>query len=166
MDLRAMHPLIRIVYANDVVVEYAQKAHGIPQSGRYFSDVLVEMRRQIVASLIERFGAASVDASGNKAIRLKKLHGSRSDVDIVPMFKYLWVWWNDPADRIGKIQASLYLEATAHRFIIFRMRRPPMASLKGHGQRIDSNVTCEYLSGYGIRWPGKGDWRPAECRHS
>jgi hypothetical protein len=97
MDLRAVHPLIRIVYANDVIVEYAQTAHGIPQTGRYFSDVIVEMRRQIAASLIEKFGAASVDASGKKAIRLKKLPGSRSDVDIVPMFKYLWVWWNNPA---------------------------------------------------------------------
>jgi hypothetical protein len=66
MDLRAVHPLIRIVYANDVIVEYAQKAHGIPQTGRYFSDVIVEMRRQIVISLSEKFGAASVDASGNK----------------------------------------------------------------------------------------------------
>jgi hypothetical protein len=47
LDLRAVHPLIRIAYANDVIVEYAQKAHGIPQTGRYFSDVLVEMRRQI-----------------------------------------------------------------------------------------------------------------------
>ena len=97
MDLRAVHPLIRIAYANDVIVEYAQKVHGIPQSGRYFSDVLVEMRRQIVTSLVEKFGAANVDASGNKAIRLKKLPGSRSDVDIIPMFKFLWVWWNNPA---------------------------------------------------------------------
>jgi hypothetical protein len=102
MDLRAVHPLIRIVYANDVIVEYAQKAHGIPQTGRYFSDVLVEMRRQIVTSLVEKFGAASVDASGNKAIRLKKLPGSRSDVDIVPMFKYLWVWWNNPARQYSQ----------------------------------------------------------------
>ena len=102
MDLRAVHPLVRIVYANDVIVEYGQKAHGIPQVGRYFSDVIVEMRRQITTSLMEKFGAASVDASGNKAIRLKKLPGSRSDVDIVPMFKYLWVWWNNPARQYGQ----------------------------------------------------------------
>src|ERR1700745_915631 len=37
MDLRAVHPLIRIVYADDVIVEYAERAHRIPQSGRYFS---------------------------------------------------------------------------------------------------------------------------------
>jgi hypothetical protein len=97
MDLRAVHPLVRIVYADDVIVEYAERAHRIPQSGRYFSDVVAEMRREITASLTQKFGAASVDASGNKAIRLKKLPGSRSDVDIVPMFKYLWVWWNNSA---------------------------------------------------------------------
>jgi hypothetical protein len=97
MDLRAVHPLIRTVYANEVVVEYAEKALGITQSGRYFSDLIVEMRRQIATSLIEKFGAASVDVSGNKAIRLKKLPGSRADVDIVPVFKYMWVCWDHPA---------------------------------------------------------------------
>ncbi len=97
MDLRAVHPLIRTVYANGVIVEYAEKALGIANSGRYFSDVIVEMRRQIASSLIQKFGAASVDVSGNKAIRLKKLPGSRADVDIVPVFGYMWVWWNHPA---------------------------------------------------------------------
>jgi hypothetical protein len=97
MDLRAVHPLIRTIYANDVVVEYAEKALGITQSGRYFSDVIVDMRREIATSLIEKFGAANVDASGNKAICLKKLPGSRADVDIVPVFNYIWVWWDHPA---------------------------------------------------------------------
>lgn len=31
------------------------------------------------------------------AIRLKKLPGSRPDVDIVPVFKYMWVCWDHPA---------------------------------------------------------------------
>jgi len=96
-DLRAVHPLVRIVYANDVIVEYAEKAHGIPQSGRYFSDVAADMRREITASLTKKFGATNVDALGNKAIRLKKLPGSRADVDIVPAFKYMWMWWDHPA---------------------------------------------------------------------
>ena len=97
IDLRAVHPLIRTDYANGVVVEYAEKALGITLSGRYFSDVIVDMRREIASSLIEKFGAANVDASGSKAIRLKKLPGSRADVDIVPVFNYKWVWWDHPA---------------------------------------------------------------------
>jgi hypothetical protein len=99
MDLRAVHPLIKIDYLNDVIVKYAEQVHRIPQSGRYFTDVVVEMRQQIARSLVEKFGAANVDASGNKAIRLKKLPGSRSDVDIVPMFKYYWVSWNNVAGQ-------------------------------------------------------------------
>jgi hypothetical protein len=97
MDLRAVHPLIRIEYAPNVVVEIAQAAHGIPQSGRYFSDVVVNMRREIRLCLGRKFGAANVDADGNKAVRLKKLQGSRADVDIVPVFNYIWMWWDDPA---------------------------------------------------------------------
>ena len=68
MDLRAVHPLVRIVYANDVIVESAQADHGIPQSGRYFENVVADMRREIATSLTQEFGAEHVDASGNKAI--------------------------------------------------------------------------------------------------
>lgn len=99
MDLRAIHPLVRIVYANDVIVEYAEKVHGIRQSARYFTDVAADMRREITASLTQRFGTANVDASGNKAIRLKKVSGSRADVDIAPGFNYIWMWWDHPAQQ-------------------------------------------------------------------
>ena len=97
MDLRAVHPLIRIEYAQNVVVEAAQVAHGIPQSGRYFSDVVADVRREIRVCLGQKFGAANVDGDGNKAIRLKKLQGSRADVDIVPTFNYIWMWWDELA---------------------------------------------------------------------
>jgi hypothetical protein len=33
----------------------------------------------------------TLDGDGNKAIRLKKLPGSRADVDIVPVFNYIWM---------------------------------------------------------------------------
>ena len=49
------------------------------------------MRREITRELVKRFGASNIDASGNKAIRLKKLPGSRADVDIVLTFRYYWV---------------------------------------------------------------------------
>jgi hypothetical protein len=97
MDLRAVHPLIKIEYAPNVVVEVAQTVHGIPQSGRYFGDVVADVRREIRLCLGQKFGAANVNADGNKAIRLKKLPGSRADVDIVPAFNYIWMWWDDLA---------------------------------------------------------------------
>jgi hypothetical protein len=99
MDLRAAHPLIKIEYAQNVLVEAAQAAHGIPQSGRYFGDVVADVRREIRLCLGQKFGAANVDAGGNKAIRLKKLAGSRADVDIVPAFNYIWMWWDDVAQQ-------------------------------------------------------------------
>jgi hypothetical protein len=102
MDLRAVHPLIKIEYAQNVLVEAAQAAHGIPQSGRYFSDVVADLRREIRLCLGQKFGAANVDADGNKAIRLKKLAGSRADVDIVPAFNYVWMWWDDVARQYGR----------------------------------------------------------------
>jgi hypothetical protein len=97
MDLRAVHPLIRIEYAPNVLVEAAQAAHGIPQSGRYFSDVVTDVRREIKLCLGQKFSAENVDGDGNKTIRLKKLPGSRADVDIVPVFNYIWMWWDHPA---------------------------------------------------------------------
>lgn len=110
MDLRAVHPLIRIEYAQNVVVEAAQAAHPIPQSGRYFSDVVTDMRREIRLCLGQKFGAANVDADGNKAIRLKKLPGSRADVDIVPAFNYIWMWWDELAGQYGRANGVTILD--------------------------------------------------------
>jgi hypothetical protein len=109
MDLRATHPLIRIEYHQGVVVEYAQRVHQIPQSGRYFTDVVADMRREIAVAMGAKFGAANIDASGNKAVRIKKLPGSRADVDVVPVFKYLWMWWNQTAGQYGKSEGITIL---------------------------------------------------------
>jgi hypothetical protein len=109
MDLRAVHPLIRIEYHQNVVVECAQRAHQIPQSGRYFTDVVAGMRREIVTALQAKFGATNVDGSANKAIRLRKLPGSRSDVDVVPAFTYIWMWWNASACRYERVEGVAIL---------------------------------------------------------
>jgi hypothetical protein len=44
------------------------------------------MREVIVADLAGTFGSSRIDATGNKAIRVKGLAGSRSEVDVVPTF--------------------------------------------------------------------------------
>src|SRR5262249_15638702 len=54
-------------------------------------------RHEIINTLSKRFGASSIDDSGNKAIRLKKQAGSRADVDIVPVFRFYWVTWDSYA---------------------------------------------------------------------
>ena len=64
--------------------------------------LVADMRREIAVAMGAKFGAANIDASGNKAIRIKKLPGSRADVDVVPVFKYHWVWWNETAGQYWK----------------------------------------------------------------
>jgi hypothetical protein len=94
MDLRAVHPFLRLEYAEGVVVDYARTVLGITDAGRTYTDVAQGMRREIVETLGSGFGAANIDASGNKAIRVKQLPGSRAPVDVVPVFRYYWVMWN------------------------------------------------------------------------
>ena len=96
MDLRAVHPGIRVEYAPEVfvAVAYAPPQLGLSYTGRTFAEVAQGMRREITSELSTKFGPLNVDASGNKAIRLKKQPGSRADVDIVPTFRYYWVTWN------------------------------------------------------------------------
>ena len=94
MDLRAVHPGIRVEYAPNVLVAYARNHIRLSDTGRTFAEGVQGMRREITSELSTRFGPLNVDASGNKAIRLKKQPGSRADVDVVPTFRYYWVTWN------------------------------------------------------------------------
>jgi hypothetical protein len=97
MDLRAVHPSVRLEYAPNVMVDAARTALGIFHTGRTYSDVTQEMRCEIISELTKKFGASNVDASGNKAIRLKKQPGSRADLDIALTFAYYWVMWDADA---------------------------------------------------------------------
>ncbi|MEK1930254.1 MAG: hypothetical protein AAAC47_10805 [Pararhizobium sp.] len=44
------------------------------------------MRQEIAADLILAYGRRNVDSTGNKAVRVDGLAGSRSEVDVVPAF--------------------------------------------------------------------------------
>jgi hypothetical protein len=94
MDLRAAHNDIYIQYAPGVIVERAYAALGYRDTGRTFGQIAGQMRTEIARELIGKFGAASVDASGSKAIRLKRAPGTRADVDVVPTFVLHYVMWN------------------------------------------------------------------------
>lgn len=90
IDLRAVHPLIRVEYGEGVSTNNADAALGLV-GGRALRDVNREMRSAIAEAFEDAFGKGEYDASGNKAIRLKKRQGTRADLDIVPCFRYLWV---------------------------------------------------------------------------
>jgi hypothetical protein len=97
MDLRAVHPTLRIEYGSTVHVPAAKTMLGIYDTGRTYQEIAQEMRRQAANDLGRVFGAQQIDPSGNKAVRVKQLAGSRAPVDVVPAFRYYWVNWNAAA---------------------------------------------------------------------
>lgn len=94
MDLRATHPCIMLEYDTNVDVVSAKTVLGIYDTGRTCNDIARDIRSALIFELIQKFGAANIDASGKKAIRIKKQPGTRADVDIAPTFNYSWVMWD------------------------------------------------------------------------
>jgi hypothetical protein len=86
IDLRVQHPLLKIEYAHGVDAGTAWRQGGYYDTGVSFGYASDRMRAEIRSELIAAFGALAVDDSGNKAIRVKGLEGSRSEVDVVPCF--------------------------------------------------------------------------------
>lgn len=92
MDLRAVHPWIRTECAPGVDDAIARAALGVVTMSGTFQEKLASMRGEIAAELRRKFTSAGVDDTGNKAIRIKKRPGTRADVDVVPCFRYWWIW--------------------------------------------------------------------------
>jgi len=86
IDLRVQHPTIKIEYAHGVDVATAYQQGGYYDTGFSYPYTSGRMRTEITSQLVAAFGASAVDDSGNKAIRVKGLECSRSEVDVVPCF--------------------------------------------------------------------------------
>jgi hypothetical protein len=86
IDLRVQHPTIWINYGYGVEVATAYQQGGYYPTGVSYAYTSDRMRAEIRSELVTAFGASAVDDSGNKAIRVKGLEGSRSEVDVVPCF--------------------------------------------------------------------------------
>jgi hypothetical protein len=86
IDLRVQHPSIKIEYGYGVNVATAYQQGGYHDTGVTYAYTSDRMRAEIRSELISAFGAFAVDDSGNKAIRVKGLENSRSEVDVVPCF--------------------------------------------------------------------------------
>jgi hypothetical protein len=99
IDLRAVHPMIHIVYADNVVQQSARDVLDYSFSDRTFGEVVARMRVEMAGEFIGRFGAMNVEADGNKAIRVKGVPGSRAPVDVVPCFQLHYVQWNAAVGR-------------------------------------------------------------------
>lgn len=86
MDVRVQHPSLKVIYHVGVDEAQADKALGYSVTGKSLTDVMARMRAELERDLVAVFGRNRVDASGNKAIRVDGLDGSRADCDVVPAF--------------------------------------------------------------------------------
>lgn len=86
IDLRVQHPGRVIQYGQGVNMGLAYQAGAYSNTGRSFQAILGEMRKHIVADLVNSFGRGAIDSSGKRAIRVNGLDGSRAEVDVVPAF--------------------------------------------------------------------------------
>jgi hypothetical protein len=94
LDLRAVHPSIRVEYAQDVRVESANVVLGYTFPGPTLGQIVAQMRSEMASMFTRQFGALNVETDGNKAIRVKSVPGSRAPVDVVPCSRLHYVRWD------------------------------------------------------------------------
>lgn len=93
MDLRAQHPGLKVQYAENVHVEAADYALQYTLSSLTLADQNARMRSEMATALRSTFGAGNVDDTGNRAIHVKGIPGTRAEVDVVPTFTLHYVSW-------------------------------------------------------------------------
>lgn len=108
IDLRALHPLIKVEYAANVLQDYAWTALGYSHSGLTFDQVFGRIRAELTADLTRRFGQQNVVA-GKKALRIKGITGSRAEVDVVPAVRFHHVLWQADVSRYLTIEGVAIL---------------------------------------------------------
>ena len=99
MDLRVVHPGIKVDYNPNVLVEAANKALSYTFNGPPLASQNARMRAEMAAALRDALGDRNVDDTGSRAIHVKALPGSRAEADVVPTFVLNHVVWVD-ASRI------------------------------------------------------------------
>lgn len=103
MDLRVQLDGIRIIYGDgvDPVATFSQNYIPLQRS---LEQTGLLARAHLERDLIERFKQNNVDTSGNKAITVKGLDGSRADCDLVPAFNFhLFQSYNGSPSKIEGI---------------------------------------------------------------
>jgi hypothetical protein len=99
MDLRAVHPMIHVLYGDHVVKQCADSVLGYRFGERTFDHVVWQMRIEMTSEFIDAFGALNVDSDGKKAIRVEGIPGSRAPIDVVPCFDLHFVLWDAVASE-------------------------------------------------------------------
>ncbi|MGX5659327.1 hypothetical protein ACWKWV_06345 [Castellaniella ginsengisoli] len=92
IDLRAVHPSVKVDYADNVYEESAQAVLGYINYGLTFDQIFSHMHTELMADLGRRFGQENIVA-GQKALRIKGITGSRAEVDVVPAIRLHHIFW-------------------------------------------------------------------------
>jgi hypothetical protein len=92
IDLRAVHPLLKIEYGDNVHIPSASSLLSYSDAGMTYAQIFTGLRGSLVTDLERAFGKDNVNP-GNKAIRVKGVLGSRAEIDIVPSVVLHYVEW-------------------------------------------------------------------------
>jgi hypothetical protein len=87
MDLRVEMTQVQVVYQNDLVPADIAHIASFTGTGRSYVQLNADIRNTMETDLVKLFGRSNVDATGQKAIKVHGLDGSRADCDIVPTFE-------------------------------------------------------------------------------
>lgn len=132
IDLRAVHPHLKVDYETDVICEYADRQLGYID-GLSFSEIFVGMRAELFANLSRAFGSGNV-TSGTKAFRIKGITGSRAEVDVVPVIRYSYVMWLPNHNRYRALEGIAILSTEGKWTINF----PEQHSANGIAKRTNT----------------------------
>jgi len=108
IDLRALHPLVKIEYAANVLQDCAWTALGYSHYGVTLDQVFNRMRAELTADLTRQFGQQNVIA-GQKALRIKGITGSRAEVDVVPAVRFHYVLWRADVSQYVMVEGIAIL---------------------------------------------------------
>ncbi len=108
IDLRAVHPALKIEYNTNVHIQTARTALGYGDYGLTFQYIFINLRAELIAELSRKFGSANV-ISGKKAIRIKGITGSRAEVDVVPTIRFHYVDWISYLNRYNTTEGVAIL---------------------------------------------------------
>lgn len=132
IDLRAVHPVIKVDYHSNVDLRVVSVVHPYGAFPMTAAQILDISRAELIASLSAEFGGAKVDASGKKAIRVKGITGSRAEVDVVPTLRYHFVQWLDHLGRYDTVEGVAILSTDGRWTVNF----PEQHAANGVAKRV------------------------------
>jgi hypothetical protein len=113
IDLRAVHPLLKVDYDENVHIPLARQRLSDSDAGWSAEQVFTGLRTNLAKDLRARFGSTNVEV-GKKAIRIKGITGSRAEVDVVPTVRYHHVAWLPDTGRYHTREGVAILSTEGH----------------------------------------------------